>query len=259
MERTSSYALYAVYVKGYERVTEIKPGFCGPGPDACGRAWPEHGEKFVGEWLNEFFWRDAPLSRFIESIKVSFQKGPFVTLWRSSTPCQELPKGDRIDGLPSLDDAQFNMWHPVWPEFVESWHLSGKWLHPETYFSIDQKAFAESNAHLLVGCRDREDPYSPRRYDPDRNPMSHDQGVIAFPIRTLRSLDFYEEGYCPEASMLLCAGTAVVESSVHEALEMHQASPGQPVLDPHSQGLTVDVTIHWGDREFVTEGIAHAN
>ncbi|MFE2852668.1 hypothetical protein ACFXJO_16240 [Streptomyces lavendulae] len=164
-----------------------------------------------------------------------------------------------LSDLPPLDDAPFNMWHPFWVEMVESWHLSGTWLHPETLFSIDQLAFAEQRAFLYVGCHDRGNPSAPRRYDPHRDPVTSDQGVITFPLRTFRALEFHRTGYCPEASLLLCAGTAVAESAVHEALEMHQSAPGVPVLDPHAVSCTINVTVHWSCDARSTSGHAHVH
>lgn len=210
----------------------------------------------VESWLHDFSWRDVPLGRFISGIDVAFQGGPATPLWRNQAPCA-LPSGTPLGGLPPSDEAPFNMWHPLWAELVDVWHLTGTWLHPESLFSIDQLAFAEERAYLYVGCHDRENPLAPRRYDPNCSPIFSDQGVIAFPLRTFRALEFHSTGNCPEVSMLLCAGTAVAESAVHEALEMHQSHPGEPVLDPHTAGLTVDVLVHWGQDAASTVGQAH--
>ncbi|MGW2986422.1 hypothetical protein [Streptomyces goshikiensis] len=230
----------------------------GPGPDAAGTAWADHAAAVAEQWLHDFAWRNVPLARFISGIDVSFHCGLATPLWRGKAPARDLPSGPATEGVPPLDDAPFNMWHPLWFDLVGAWHLTGTWLHPESSFSIDQLAFAEQRAYLYVGCHDRENPTAPRRYDASRSPLFHDQGVIAFPLRTFRALKFHEAGHCPEASMLLCAGTAVAESAVHEALEMHQSHPGEPVLDPHTAGLTIDVTVHWRQGAASTAGQAHA-
>ncbi|WP_413754745.1 hypothetical protein [Streptomyces sp. MMBL 11-3] len=140
------------------------------------------------------------------------------------------------------------MWHPVWVKLVDVWHLTGAWLHPETLLCLDQMAFTEERVYLFIGCRDRH-----------RSPLSHDQEVIAFRLCTFRGLEVYEQGHGFEASMLLYAGTAVAESTVHEALEMHRSSPGVPVLDPHTAGLTVTVTVHWANPDLSTTRTTHAS
>jgi hypothetical protein len=239
-------------------VIDVIVAHYGPGTDYAGTPWAANGEAMVEQWLHDFFWREVPLARFITGVDVAFQGGPATALWRGAASCRALPSGRRLGSLPPLDEAFFNMWHPLWVELLDAWHLTGTWLHPESSFCIDQLAFAEQRAYLYVGCRDRENPSAPRRYDAGRSPISHDQGVIAFPLRTFRALEYYAAGYCPEAAMLLCAGTAVVESAVHEALEMHQSSPGTPVLDPHAADLTIDVTVHWGHGAASTTGQAHA-
>ncbi|MFC5148886.1 hypothetical protein [Streptomyces aureoversilis] len=237
----------------------MKTGSTGWGlaPDACGTPWATAGAALVGQWLHDFSWDRAPLDQFITGVDVAFDQYPAAPLWRGTASGRPLPAGARLTGLPPLNDAPFNMWHPLWLELIDVWHLAGAWLHPETFFSLDRLAFAEQRAYLHVGCRDRANPSAPRRYDPRRSPVFRDQGVIAFPLRTFRALDHVTE-HGPEAAMLLCAGTAVAESAVHEALEMHQSSPGVPVLDPHTPGLTVNVTVHWADAVPATTGSAHA-
>ncbi|MCZ1012314.1 hypothetical protein [Streptomyces lydicus] len=229
----------------------------GPGPDAAGTTWTIHGAAMVDQWLHDFSWKKTPLAEFITGVDVAFDEHPATSLWRSAVPGRAVPSGPPLTNLPPLDEAPFNMWHPLWFELVNVWHLTGTWLHPESHFCTDQLAFAEERAYLYVGCHDREYPSGLRRYDPDRSPISHDQGVTAFPLRTFRALEFHADGHCPEAAMLLCAGIAVVESAVHEALEMHQSSPGIPVLDPHASGLTVKVTAHWAHGGPSTVGYAH--
>ncbi|MFJ1580374.1 hypothetical protein [Streptomyces sp. NPDC088182] len=91
-----------------------------------------------------------------------------------------------------------------------------------------------------------------------RDPVLTDQGVIAFPLRGWRAAELLYDGHGAEAAMLLCAGTAVAEAAVHEALEMHQASPGQPVLDPHTPGVGVDTLVH-GANGVSMAGFAHAS
>ncbi|MBD0673976.1 hypothetical protein [Streptomyces sp. CBMA156] len=230
----------------------------GPGLDTSDTPWADHAAAMADQWLHDFAWRGMPLAEFVTGIDVSFQSGPATPLWRSKGLGHPLPSDPAPTELGSLDNAPFDMWHLWWFHLVGAWHLTGTWLHPETSFSIDQFAFAEQQAHLYVGCHDRENPTAPRRYDPSLNPVTNDQGVVVFPLRTFRTLDFHAAGYGPEASMLLCAGTAVAESAIHEALEMHQLFPGQPVLDPHIAGLTIDVTVHWASGTMPTTGWAHA-
>lgn len=228
-----------------------------PGPDAAGTPWAVRGAAMVGQWLHDFAWNGTPLTEYIARVDVAFYEQTATPLWCSEVPGRPLPSGPLLVNLPPLHDAPFDMYHPLWFELVNVWALTGAWLHPETRFCVDQLAFAQQRAYLYVGCHDRENPSGPRRFDPDRRPDLHDQGVLAFPLRTFRALEFQAAGHCPEAAMLLCAGTAVVESAVHEALEMHQSSPGEPVLDPHSPGLTIEVTAHWAHGGPYTTGHAH--
>ncbi|HEV7976564.1 hypothetical protein [Amycolatopsis sp.] len=118
----------------------------------------------------------------------------------------------------------FDMGHPVWPDSVEQWHLTGRWLHPDMCFQADRLSFADDAASLLIGCVDREDPSAPRRFDPGLAPDLHDIGVIAFPLSPHRALTHRWAGHEPDAATLLCAATAVAEAAVHESLELFQSA-----------------------------------
>ncbi|MEV5282697.1 hypothetical protein ACFYMW_36060 [Streptomyces sp. NPDC006692] len=227
-------------------------------PDASGVAWAIGGAALVEEWMADFIWGAVPLDRFVSHVDVAVNGDSARTLWRSAYLGRSLPAQPPLAGLPPLEDALFNMWHPVWLELADTWRLEGRWLHPETLFCIDQLTLAENRAGLLIGCRDRSAPTTARRYDPQRDPVLTDQGVIAFPLRGWRAAELLYDGHGAEAAMLLCAGTAVAEAAVHEALEMHQSAPGRPVLDPHTPGVRVDVFVHWGGLAAPMTGFAHA-
>ncbi|MCZ0984203.1 hypothetical protein O1L60_46440 [Streptomyces diastatochromogenes] len=107
---------------------------------------------------------------------MAFLDGPATPLWRSKASCRALPADPPLKDLPPLDEAFYNMWHPLWYELVDTWHLTGTWLHRETSYCIDQLAFAEQRAYLYIGCYDRENPSRPRRYDASLSPVFHDQG-----------------------------------------------------------------------------------
>lgn len=207
--------------------------------------WSTHISFMIEEWLaKDFTWDDVPLSTYIKSVDVAHLG--YHTVRQSSTAAVDLqtPDHNLELSMPSLDDAFYTMWHPVCLELIESWALQGRWLRPETdWHNNDQMVFSNNTGHLLVGVPDRENPASPRRYDPDQNPAFHDIGVVAFPIRPFRAVDYLQAGHSPSQAMLLCAGTAVAESVVHEALEMYQYNRGIPVLDPHTPGLTVEVSV----------------
>ncbi|HWU06064.1 MAG TPA: hypothetical protein VN520_06675 [Streptomyces sp.] len=214
-------------------------------PDASGVPWAIAGAALVDEWMADFTWGTVPLNQYISHVDVAVNGDSARTLWRSAHPAWSLPAHPPLAGLPPLDDALFNMGHPVWLELADAWRLEGRWLHPETRFSIDQLTLAEIRAGLLIGCRDRSIPTAARRYDPQRDPVLTDQGLIAFPLRGWRAAELLYDGHGAEAAMLLCAGTALAEAAVHEAFEMHQSAPGQPVLDPHTPGVRVDVLVRW--------------
>ncbi|KAB7835788.1 hypothetical protein [Streptomyces mobaraensis] len=234
------------------------PGFHDIAPSASGVPWHTHAHAMIDEWMRDFTWDHTPLSHFVSGIDAAINGAPAHPLWRSGVPTRHLPAGPPPQELPSADTAPFNMRHPLWAHLVQTWQLRCTWLHPETTYTVEPLAFAENRASLLIGCTDRNAPAAPRRYDPQRDPLTHDMGVIAFPLRPFRALQHHLEGHVPEAAMLLCAGTAVAESAVHEALEMHQHSPGIPVLDPHAQGVTVDIVVHWAPGQTPTTGRADA-
>lgn len=208
--------------------------------------WAGFARSLLHDWLgSQFRWRHTSLASMIAAVSVTIGDRRPLLVWtsRPSSP-SPLP----APGAPSawtLGDTVFDLWHPAWQELVEHWHLDGPWLHPETRFQIDQMCFAENLSSLLIGCPDRADPRAPRRYDPSLLPDTNDIGVIAFPLFPHRALDHLQIGYDPETAMLLCAGTAVVEAAVHEALELFQEQRGVPVLDPHSTELGVAVSVVW--------------
>ncbi|MER6605675.1 hypothetical protein ABT282_07115 [Streptomyces sp. NPDC000927] len=221
--------------------------------------WRIGASSLIDEWLSEdFTWGNSSLSSYIRSIDVDVADTGYETVWRSNTPPVTLPAGKLFDG--NLEDADFNMWHPVWFELVGLWALEGRWLHPETSFTTqDQLMLAENSAGLYIGTRDRENPSHPRRYDAEKDPVSNDIGVIYFPLRAHRALGHIHSGASLEQAFLQCAGTAVAESAVHEALEMHQKEAGVPVLDPHTKGLKVNIRVFWAGCSRPTEGFSHAN
>ncbi|WP_030894235.1 hypothetical protein [Streptomyces sp. NRRL F-5053] len=228
-------------------------------PDAAGVPWAVGGAALVEEWMVDFTWAEVPLTRYLSRVDVTINAGETRTLWRSACPARPLPTRQTAEAeLPPLDQALYDMRHPVWWELADVWQLDGRWLHPETRYGINPLTLAENRAGLLIGCRDRANPSAARRYDPERSPITTDQGVIAFPLRGWHAAELRYDGHGTEAALLLCAGTAVAEAAVHEALEMHQAAPGQPVLDPHTSGVRVDVLVYWADGVAPTPGFAHA-
>lgn len=102
----------------------------GPGLDRTGMPWAVHGAVMVEQWLSDFFWKSTPLDHFVTGVDVVFQDGPATPLWRSKAPGRALPAGPSLKDLPPLDEAFYNMWHPLWYELVDTWHLTGTWLHP---------------------------------------------------------------------------------------------------------------------------------
>jgi hypothetical protein len=183
----------------------------------------------------------------MSAVTVKFGTESAVTVWESDdNSCPVcIPAADGEADLDPIEDAHYNMWHPVWADLVSEWYLSGRWLHPETVFQIDQCLFASGHGSLLVGCLDREDLTAPRRYDPDLAPDLHDIGVIAFPLHPFQALAYRWGGHTPEIAMLLCAGTAPVEAAVHESLETSQLEPGHPVFDPHDAPVDVEIRVNW--------------
>jgi hypothetical protein len=208
--------------------------------------WVGYTSALLQDWLaTQFTWNGTPLSHSIAAVTVRVGAGPHVLVWTGpAEPTAPLP----APGPPAawrLDETVFSMWHPAWQDLTERWHLDGPWLHPETRYQIDPMRFADNTASLLVGCVDREDPARPRRYDPTLLPDTNDIGVIVFSLCPHRALDKLHDGYDADTAMLLCAGTAVVEAAVHEALETFQVHQGTPVLDPHDPNVQVDVRVRW--------------
>jgi hypothetical protein len=224
--------------------------------------WAGHARALLSDWLDgQFTWRGVPLSTMIASVDVTFGLGSAVPVWTSHddqavtlpVPATFLPA--LLDGAQPdayAEDA-FDMWHAAWQDLTEHWYLEGRWLHPETRWQIDPMPFASNTACLLIGCVDREDPARPRRYDPTLLPATHDIGVIAFGLSPHRAWNYYRVGCAADNAMLLCAGTAVVEGAVHEALETFQTELGAPAIDPHDHNILIGLRVGWR----TTAGIAH--
>lgn len=224
--------------------------------------WAGFARAMLQDWLDtQFTWRDRALSRWINAVDVTFGDRQPVRVWTSSTSRPQYVPSPGPMASWQLDESIFSMWHPVWMDLTEHWYLAGRWLHPETSFQIDPMVFAENRGSLLIGCLDRDDLTVPRRYDPTLLPDTNDIGVITFPLFPHRALDHVHCGYDPETAMLLCAGTAVVEAAIHEALETFQIQPGTPVLDPHTAGIEVGVRLVWRgvSGTVLTEGWAASN
>ncbi|MGK5558201.1 hypothetical protein ACSNOI_42025 [Actinomadura kijaniata] len=221
------------------------------------------------QWVEQHWrWQNDPLSHYLSEVTLVDDGRP-VTVWPSlrrpgapagadslahgnSTGAAVLPPvspyADQT-GLRELQQAAFDWRHRVWEQLAAAWALEGTWLHPETRFTINPLALAESTSCLYIACVDRDDPAAPRRYDPARHahldPHTTDLGVIAFPLHPHQALDYLAAGLSVAQAMLVTAGTAVVEACVHEALETYQHAPGRPVRDPHQVGPELSVRLHW--------------
>lgn len=211
--------------------------------------WREHARAMVEDWLcNEFTWAGAALAQWVTSVQVRIGDAEPTTMWSRPNDIEPSPADVPIlisqqRPRAALKAAVGDMWNPLWESAIESWALSGTWLHPETRWQIDQKTLAENTASLMIGCLDRTDPSRPRRYDPAVDPATHDIGVITFPINTFRLLDYLDAGYPIESATVMVAADAVTDACIHESLELFQNHVGVPVLDPHT--VAVVTTLTW--------------
>ncbi|WP_157420489.1 hypothetical protein [Actinomadura kijaniata] len=236
-----------------------------------------HLHRMVRQWVEQQWrWQGQPLSRHLTTITLWDQRRPTVvwpTLRPGTVPVPGVSpsvadtsdtgnaaahgaRGAEQADLQQLAQAAFDWRHPVWERLAAAWALEGTWLHPETGFTINPVALAESASYLYIACVDRDDPAAPRRYDPARHaavdPHTIDLGIIAFPLHPHQALDYLAAGLPPAQAMLVTAGTAVVEACVHEALETYQHSPGRPVRDPHQLGPELRVRLHWRLRHHLS-------
>ncbi|MET9777990.1 hypothetical protein ABZ023_27690 [Streptomyces sp. NPDC006367] len=97
-------------------------------PDAAGVPWAIGGTALVEEWMADSSWGTVPLNRFVSHVDVAINGCPARTLWRSPYPVRPLPSQPPVAGLPPLEEALFNMWHPAWLELADVWRLEGRWL-----------------------------------------------------------------------------------------------------------------------------------
>jgi hypothetical protein len=218
--------------------------------------WQRHACRLLDRWLREeFSWAGRPLAAFLTKVSAVFSDGHQRTLWRASTsrtaqPGPALPVP--VTAPVPLDDAEYNMFHPVWVDLMEApWLLDGRLLHPHTRFEIDQHAFAHNTANLLIAVPDRRTPDVAPRPDPDTSPYTSEQGVLAVPFRALSAV---RAGSDAATALLLLAGTAVADFAVHEALETHQVIPGRPVWDPHDSPYELAIEVHWQISDIITQG-----
>jgi hypothetical protein len=227
-------------------------------------AFAGHAQTFLAEWLADFTWDGKPMTGALSSITahVSTDQGPVpgtgMTLWVNTADSWLGPAGvlapDAGTGLAMSEDP----FHETWDDLIDGYRLAGTWLHPDTLFEVDPYSWATGRAALAVGTRDRNDPTAPRRYNPDLRCDINDLGVVYFPVRAaFRAPEWIADGHSPERTSLLVIATALAEAGCHEALEMHQTTPGQPVWDPHAQVAgRMSLTITHADG-YVTQGTAH--
>ncbi|WP_194913212.1 hypothetical protein [Catenulispora rubra] len=224
-------------------------------------------------WLNvDFQWRGQPLAHQLASISLRIADHVAVPLWSrpgagapgapkyvTCVGCVEDSHGNICAGDPmqALHDLQ----HPLWGELVETlltadgdFALTGRWMHRESTFTINEVDLATDRGLLYLGCVDRRHPHSPRRYQPalhaTADPHLVDIGVISFPLESAIALELIAEGHdlCV-AGMAMCA-TGVIEACVHEALELFQVREGQPAWDPHVPGPQMAV-----ESTFLSDGL----
>ncbi|MEZ7124644.1 hypothetical protein ACBR40_04840 [Nonomuraea sp. AD125B] len=217
--------------------------------------WQRHAGGLLDTWLREeFTWADQPLALFLSEVSAVFDDGHRLALWRAAEPAAAF-RGPASRPAPMLDDAEYDMFHPVWVELMQApWLLDGRLLHPHTRFEIDQHAFAHNGANLLIAVPDRRTPDMAPRLDPDTSPYSTDQDVIAVPLWPFRALSAMRAGADAVTALLLLAGTAVADFGVHEALETYQEVPGRPVWDPHDSPHELTIEVRWRITDIVTQG-----
>lgn len=166
--------------------------------------WQRHAGGLLDTWLREeFTWAGRPLALFLSEVSAVFDDGHRLALWRAAEPAAAFwTPASRP--APMLDDAEYDMFHPVWLELMDApWRLDGRLLHPHTRFEIDQHAFAHNGANLLIAVPDRRTPDVAPRLDPDTSPYSTDQDVIAVPLWPFRALSAMRAGADAATALLL--------------------------------------------------------
>lgn len=222
----------------------------------------EHTQQFLTGWFADFAWHGTNpaehLARVEAAITSPGNSAPsVVTLWTNSTVTAPAQRN-----LPPLDMAVFDEmtgdeFDERWTDLLDSYDLTGTWLHPDTNWEIDPLAWATNRSALYVGTLDRDDPTAPRRYDAARSTMSNDLGVVCFPLRAQwRGPELLGRGVTATDATKYLVLLALTEAGVHESLEMHQAVPGVPVIDPHNTDMTVLLSVVFADGT-VLDGTAH--
>lgn len=218
------------------------------------QAWLDHMSQFLTSWLDDFTWNARPLAAHLNSVAVEIQ-GHSRRIWTRPADLDpvRLPGPGSPATAETLDRMLETAWCTEWADLVNEWRLAGTWVHPDVSSSLDQLSWHDRLAVLPIGCLDQADPAAPRRFDPTKMAWANDLGVIEFPVRTYRCLDWLAAGYPPAAAVLLLAGTTVLEAGAHEAMEMYDLRDGRPAWSPHAAPVPVTVTATWATSRIPLE------
>ncbi|MBB5773759.1 hypothetical protein [Nonomuraea jabiensis] len=181
-------------------------------------AWQRHAGDLLDTWLREeFTWASRPLALFLTEVNAVFDDGHRLALWQTAEPSTAF-RTLALRSAPMLDDAEYDMFHPVWVELMEApWLLEGRLLHTRTPASRSTSMLrpqrrqsadrGSGSAHAGRGAAAR----------PGHVSYTTDQGILAVPLWPFRALSAMRAGADAATALLLLAGTAVADFAVHEA------------------------------------------
>lgn len=192
----------------------------------------------VNDWLqHRFEWDGTPIGDLVAHVQVEFD-GEVVDVWGTDpgfVPAAAPSNGDQVN----------------WDALSAAFHnedgtsrFDGLLIHPHTKFSADA---LETLAWVVIGCLERNDPTGPYHLDPKTVELPDTRVIMTpHPVTTnaRRLLNVHGWDY-PK----IAAGTTaylVAKLAAHEALELHQSTPGVPEVDPHKHQIPCSVTFHDG-------------
>lgn len=212
-----------------------------------GSGFTSHARQMAGEWLEGITLGGVPIGQFVRCV-VFTVNGEDHAVW--DNPSAERPALPQRRQPARSQAMAENEWHPAWAALGERLYtVDGPWVHPETRYELgDGYALARTGGgHLSIGCPSRDDPSAGRPlYRTDVSPWSQDLGVIAFPFHLWPVYESVEQGWSIGHVARRSLAAAVAEAVCHEALEMWQTAPGQPVINPHATSATAEVTVRFG-------------
>ena len=192
----------------------------------------------IGEWAEGHQIDGRTLAETFTAIRIALPDGTTIEVSGRQTQPWERPGDHRDQSVEMWEDP----WHELWHDAAEHMKVTGEWIHPETRMTTgDPYCLAQYGGTIYIGCADLEDPSAPRRFDPTKDPVFNDIGVIAFPVHADGFIpEMIESGFSSADAGRICGATAVLAAAAHETIE-HQALV-RPEMNPHRAKISMEIT-----------------